>query len=247
MSAWLTVWFPRWPVCFHRAVSLLSCHSLSRDCWLLCQPPQGVSLHASVCMCAPVCVWYRKSRLWSSHFPAAPHVWIEARCFEMLKSQPVHCLAVTHNSPTYSLVQLLFLFSPLPSLRLSFNFAMCIKMGLHCCDCSASKTQRETKVSCSSKLFVKAVEKKKCGRTCCQLLLRRLTFLASVFLLWCCHHKKTQKTWIIKSLCSSLVARTWNFLLNDNVSYVTLPTGTISLGFEWKETWQRGDSLMRTE
>lgn len=133
----------------------------------------------------------------------------------MLKSQPVHCLAVTHNSPTYSLLRLLFLPPsplppPLPSLRLSFNFAMCIKMGLLCCDCSASKTQRETKVCSSSKLFVKAVEeKKKCGRTCCQLLLRRLTFLASVFLLWCHHHTHTQKkTRIIKSLCSSLVART---------------------------------------
>lgn len=89
----------------------------------LCQPPQGVSLQYCVCMqvcacahpCGCVCVWYRKSRLWSSHFPAAPHVWIEARCFEMLKSQPVHCLAVTHNSPTYSLLRLLFLPpSPLP-------------------------------------------------------------------------------------------------------------------------------------
>lgn len=172
MSVWLTVWFPRWPVCFHRAVSLLSCHSVSRDCWLLSlSTPTGsvfavLCMHASVCMCAHVCmcVWYRKSRLWSSHFPAAPHVWIEARCFEMLKSQPVHCLAVTHNSPAYSLVWLLFLFFlPLPSLRLSFNFAMCIKMGHLCCYCSASKTQRETKVcsSSSSKLFVKAVEKKK--------------------------------------------------------------------------------------
>lgn len=133
---------------FHRAVSLLSCHSVSRDCWLLSlSTPTGsvfavLCMHASVCMCAHVCVWYRKSRLWSSHFPAAPLVWIEARCFEMLKSQPVHCLAVTHNSPTYSLVWL----PPPASLRLSFNFAMCIKMGLLCCYCSASKTQLETKV-----------------------------------------------------------------------------------------------------
>lgn len=61
-------------------------------------PPWGVPL---LCVC--VCVIETQHRLWSFRFPAASDVWIEARCFEMLKSQPVHCQTVRHSQNSLTL------------------------------------------------------------------------------------------------------------------------------------------------
>lgn len=140
--------------CFNRPVSLLSCHPISIDRWLLSpSTPTG-----SVFFCSYMCVWQRKRekeklRLPSPGSPAASHVWIEARFFEMLKSQPVCSLSVWHtqnlvtHSPIHSPFFPSFLFPLLLTLSIS-----CKNVGL---SCHYLQTEGEAKVCNSNKLVVK--------------------------------------------------------------------------------------------
>lgn len=225
--------------CFNRPVSLLSCHPISIDRWLLSpSTPTG-----SVFFCSYMCVWQRKRekekwRLPSPGSPAASHVWIEARFFEMLKSQPVCCLSVWHtqnlvtHSPIHSPFFPSFLFPLLLTLSVS-----CKNVGL---SCHYLQTEGEAKVCNSNKLVVKEKKGgKKSGLWRDLLPITPLRyFLETLFLLLCRHWKRA----LIKSeLRSSLRARTHSFLSSYNVNHVTLPKRTISLSL----VWVKGDLAAR--
>ncbi len=187
---WLTVCVPKWPWCFHKAVLLLSCHPISIDCWLLSLSTPMGSFSAVICVCVCVCVCDRgkkkKSRLRSPRSPAASHVWIEARCFEMLKSQPVRCQTVRHtqNSLVHSRIHSFSSFFP------SFSHSCCLSISfrpvLEKCGppLPSQRFQTEYKVCNSNKLVVKGEKKNLLPITPAQ------THFLETWFLRLCHHRK---------------------------------------------------------